>query len=409
MKVKEYDMTTLIEEYKSRFDNGDIRAVRSPLRVCPIGAHSDHQGGFVTGMAIEASVNLAYSPNEEGKVHVFSIDFPGEEYFDLDEELDFIPGFWGNYLRGAVASLQKDFDLKVGINGVLRGELPIGGLSSSAAVVSAYLMALCDVNDIELSKLELVKYNSEAETGFMGLKNGILDQSSNVLSKNNHLMVMDCKTNEYDLVAKGEDFPEYEIVVVYSGVTQQLTDSGFNNRTDECRVAGWIIQELDGISSDDAPALEDVRLRDISPELYEKYKSEIPGRFGRRAEHFYTEQERVKRGKKAWADGDIETFGQLMFASGDSTFNNYETGIPEMATIFDVLRETDGVYGARPSGAGFRGSVIGIIDPKYKDQIKARIDEIFPEKHPEYADKYEVNFVKTADGVSYVDNLEELN
>ena len=402
-------MRTLIEEYKSRFDNEDIRAIRSPLRVCPLGAHSDHQDGLVTGMAIDASVNLAYSPNKEGIVRVHSIDFPGEEKFALEEELDFIPGFWGNYLRGAVTSLQKDFDLKVGINGVLRGKLPIGGLSSSAAVISSYLMALCDVNDIELTKMELVKYSSQTETGFMGLKNGILDQSSNILSKNNHLMVMDCKTNEYELIEKGEDMPEFEIVVVYSGVTQQLTDSGFNNRTDECRVAGWLMQELDGAVGEEGTPLDDMRLRDISPETYEKYKDQLPGRFGRRAEHFYTEQARVKRGKQAWAEGDIETFGQLMFASGDSTFNNYETGIPEMETIFDVLRESDGVYGARPSGAGFRGSVIGLIDPRYKDEIKARIDEVFPESHPEYADKYEVNFVETADGASYVDNLEELN
>lgn len=399
-------MATLIEEYKNKFDNEDMRAVRSPLRVAPLGAHSDHQDGRVTGMAIEACVNLVYSPNDEGVVNVHSIDFPGEEKFHLDDELDFIPNFWGNYLRGAVSALQADFDLTIGINGVLRGELPIGGLSSSAAVITAYLMALCDVNEIELSKIDLVHYNSNAERGFMGLKNGILDQSSNILSKDNHLMVMDCQTNDYDLVPKGADFPEFEIVVVYSGVTQQLTDSGFNNRTDECRVAGWLMQEIDGISSDDATPLDEVRLRDISPETYAKHKDQLPGRFGRRAEHFYTEQARVTDGIDAWAAGDIDTFGQLVFESGDSTFNNYETGIPEMKTIFDVLRDAEGVYGARPSGAGFRGSVIGLVDPKYKDDIKAQIDAVFPKAHPEYADKYEVNFVQTADGASYVDHLE---
>lgn len=402
-------MTALINEYMSMFDNTDIRAIRSPLRVAPLGAHSDHQDGRVTGMAIEASVNLIYSPNDEGIVNVHSVDFPGEEKFHVDDELDFIPGFWGNYLRGAVVSLQEDYELTKGINGVLSGKLPIGGLSSSAAVVTAYLMALCDVNDIELSKLELVEYNSSAERNFMGLKNGILDQSSNILSKDDHLMVMDCQTNEYDLVPKGDAFPEFEVVVVYSGVTQQLTDSGFNNRTDECRVAGWLMQELAGVSTDDVPVFEDVRLREISPETYANYKDKLPGRFGRRAEHFYTEQARVLEGQKAWANGDLETFGQLMFESGDSTFNNYETGIPEMATIFEVLKEADGVYGARPSGAGFRGSVIGLVDPAYKETIKAQIDEVFPKAHPEYADNYEVNFVKTDDGAAYVENLEDLD
>lgn len=361
-------------------------------------------------MALDASIDFVYSPNADGVVNVLSRDFDGEEKFHLNDDLEFIPKFWGNYLRGAVVALQEDFDLKIGVNGILDGGLPIGGLSSSAAVIAAYLMALIDVNNIELSKIDLIKYSSSAERNFMGLKNGILDQSANMLSQDNHLMIMDCQTNEYELIPKGKDIPEFEVVVVYSGVTQQLTDSGFNNRTDECRVAGWLIQEWENMyNGTEVTPLDDVRLRDIEPSLYEKYKNDLPGRFGRRAKHFFTEQQRVLDGKESWADGDIVTFGQLMFESSDSTFHNYETGIPEMATIMDVLKTTKGVYGARPSGAGFRGSVIGLIDPEYKDEIKAAIDAVFPGAHPEYADKYEVNFVKTADGTHYVEDLEELN
>ena len=401
-------MTKEFKAFKKYFDDSDVRLVRSPLRICPLGAHSDHQNGRVTGMALDSNIDLVYSPNKEGLVNVYSLNFEGEEKFSLtDEELDFLPGFWGNYLRGAVTALKEDYDVTVGINGVLGGDLPIGGLSSSAAVLTAYLMALCDVNDIELSKLELIQYNSAAERNFMGLKNGILDQSANILSQDNQLMIMDCNTNEHELVQKGEDFPEFEVVIVYSGVSQQLTDSGFNNRTDECRVAGWLMQEWENIyNGSEVTPLDDVRLRHIDPEIYEKYKSDLPGRFGRRAEHFYTEQARVLKGKEAWANGDIETFGQLMFESSDSTFNNYETGIPEMATIIDVLRKSEGVYGARPSGAGFRGSVIGLINPAYKEEIKKAIDEVFPEAHPEYADKYEVNFAETADGARYIKNVE---
>lgn len=154
--------------------------------------------------------------------------------------------------------------------------------------------------------------------------------------------------------------------------------------------------------------LDNVRLRDIDSDTYQKYKDDLPGRFGRRTEHFYTEQARVQKGIEAWSNGDVETFGQLMFESADSTFNNYETGIPEMATILDVLRKSEGVYGARPSGAGFRGSVIGLVNPEYKAEIKAAIEDVYQVKHPEYVDNYEVNFVKTADGARYVKDLEEL-
>lgn len=166
---------SLVKEFKKRFSDTDIRAVRSPLRICPIGAHSDHQDGLVTGMALDASINFVYSPNDEGLVNVHSLEFPKEENFLIHEDFEFIPQFWGNYLRGAVESLQQDFELTKGVNGVISGRLPVGGLSSSAAVITAYLMALCDVNDVKLTKEEYIHYSSWAERMFVGLKNGILD------------------------------------------------------------------------------------------------------------------------------------------------------------------------------------------------------------------------------------------
>ncbi|WP_161879550.1 GHMP family kinase ATP-binding protein [Alkalibacterium sp. MB6] len=127
---------------------------------------------------------------------------------------------------------------------MVSGKLPIGGLSSSVAVTTAYLMALADVNNIELSKMDLINYSHWVETEFIGLKNGILDQAANVLSMNNQLMVMDCKTNEAELIQKGDNMPEFEVVVVYSGISKQLISTDFNNRTDELRVAGWVLQDL---------------------------------------------------------------------------------------------------------------------------------------------------------------------
>lgn len=267
-------------------------------------------------------------------------------------------------------------------------------------------MALCDVNDIELSKMDLIKYSHWVETKFIGLKNGILDQSANILSMDNQLMVMDCKTNEYEMVPKGLNMPEFEVVVVYSGISKQLISTDFNNRTDELRVAGWILEELSGLEI--TPSLEKVQLRNIPVEVYEEYKDLLPERFRKRATHYYTEQSRVQEGALAWTIGDIEKFGQLMFESGASSFYEYESDIPEMKTIYDLLCECEGVYGARPSGAGYRGAVIGLIDPAYKEQIKAKIDEEYPRRHSEYKDAYAVNLCKTADGARLVKDLEVL-
>lgn len=394
-------MKTITTQFKKVFPEArNLRAVRSPLRVCPIGAHSDFQGGKVTGMTIDASVNMVFAPREDGYINIKSMDFPDKEYFHLTHDLEYIPGFWGSYIRGAVQALQEDYVLKVGLNAIISGKLPIGGLSSSAAVTTAYLMALCDLNGIEFTKYDLIKYSHWVETEFIGLKNGILDQSANILSMDNQLMVMDCQEWEHDMVPKGESMPEFEVVVVYSGITKNLIGTDFNNRVDEVRVAGWLLQELE---EQPLSKLEDVKLREIPREVYEKNKGQLPDRFSKRAAHFYTEQERVEKGAEVWANGDIEAFGQLMFESGHSSFYQQESGIPEMETIYNILKETEGVYGARPSGAGYRGAVIGLVNPEFKEQIKARIDEVYPVKHPEYKDVYEVNFCKTDNGARFVD------
>src|SRR5690606_21102916 len=183
-------------------------------------------------------------------------------------------------------------------------------------------------------------------------------------------------------------------------------NTDFNNRVDECRVAGWLLQEMAGLK---VTTLNDVKLREIPTEVYEQYRDQLPARFRRRADHFFTEQARVRKGAEFWANGDIEAFGQLMFESGASSIHQYESGIPEMITIYNILKDCPGVYGARFSGAGYRGAVIGLVDPKYKDLIKEKVDSIYPVQHPEYKDRYEVNFCKTADGASLVKDMMAVN
>jgi len=390
----------LKEAFRRRFpDVSDVGMVISPLRICPLGAHVDHQHGLVTGMALNAAVYLAYAPVDNGYIRVQSLDFPDEEYFDLNTVPGMVPGFWGNYLRGAVLSLKQHYVLKRGINAIVSGKLPIGGLSSSAAVTTAYLMALCDVNGISVTGTELVQYSHWVENQFIKLNNGILDQAANILSKDNHLMFMDTRTGDYQLVPKPADMPPFEVVVVYSGISKALIGTDYNNRVDECKVAAWVIQDL---AEMEIASLRETRLRDVDEATYRRVREQLPPRFRKRADHFFAENERVKQGVEAWKKGDLKAFGRLMFASGESSIHNYECGCPELITIFNILKETPGVYGARFSGAGYRGCCIGLIDPQYKETVKAAIDREYPAKHPAYKDIYRVNFCKTDDGARIV-------
>ena len=355
----------------------------------------DHQDGIVTGLALDESVDLAFGPNDDGYVRVQSVDFPDEEYFHLDDVPPMIPAHWGNYLRGAVRSLERQFKLRRGVNGVVQGKLPIGGLSSSAAVTTAYLMALARVNELEISPADLIRYSHWVEKEFIGLNNGILDQSANILSRNGYLMHMDCRTEEAELVPRSPAMAPFEVVIVYSGISTILIQTDYNNRVEECKVAAWLLQELGGLP---VTPFREIKLRDIPREVYLEYRETVPGRFRRRADHYYSELERVEQGIAAWTAGNIESFGGQIFSSGESSIHNYESGCPELITIYETLRDTPGVYGARFSGAGYRGACIGVIDPDRRDAVAEAIHRVYPEAHPAFAREYRVFFGRTDDG-----------
>jgi galactokinase len=395
-------MDDLKTNYIDNFGKEPTGHVRSPLRVCPLGAHVDHQDGLVTGMAVNEYVDFVYDPDDAGFVRVQSLDFPDEDYFGIEAVPGMLPGFWGNYLRGSVLSLARDYKLRRGLSGVVRGKLPMGGLSSSAAVTTAYLLALCDVNGIDCSKEDLIQYSHWVEKDYIGLKNGILDQSANVLSKDGYLMSMDCATGKWELVPKGDSMPAFSVVIVNSGFNKALIGTDYNNRVDECKIAASVLQEL---THGKISAYRDAKLRNIDPADWAAHRDELPGRFGRRAKHFFTEIDRVRRGVEAWKAGDLAAFGRLMVESGESSVHDYECGCPELITIFDVMKTCPGIYGARFSGAGYRGCCIGLADPSAKAELERRLAAVYPVKHPQFADKYKVYFCKTADGAAVADSV----
>ena len=128
----------------------------------------------------------------------------------------------------------------------------------------------------------------------------------------------------------------------------------------------------------------------------------MPERFARRARHFYTECDRVTDGVKAWKEGDIEKFGKYIFESCESSMNNYECGSPELIDIYEIMRRTDGIYGGRFSGAGFKGACIALVDPKKKDGIKQFVTNEYLKKYPQYKDSFEVYFCHPCHGVDFL-------
>ena len=371
----------------------------SPYRVCPLGAHVDHQHGLVTGFAIDKGVDLFFNIREDSQVNLTSDNFEGDVHFHLDTPSQVREKHWGDYARGAKYALRKRFDLSQGIDGHLHGSLPIGGLSSSAAVLIAYVMAFAKANGIKLKPFEIVQIASEAEREYIGLNNGLLDQSCIALGKKDGLLFLDCDSNEYRIIKRNPSMPDFEIGIFFSGLTRSLINSDYNLRVYECKVAAWNM-----LAYTDQPlkTFEKTFLRDIPRSTFDKTKIAMPDRFARRAEHFYTEYRRVRQGVAAWENGNIKLFGKLSFDSCESSMNNYECGSPELIAIYKIMAKLPGVYGGRFSGAGFKGAVIALVDPAYKESIEKTLTDQYLAKFPEYQDLFSVNWVKPDDGARFV-------
>ena len=373
----------------------------SPYRVCPLGAHVDHQHGLVTGFAIDKGVDLWFTPRNDGEVHLESRTFEGLVNFNVTMASQVKEGNWGDYARGAKYALRKRFVLRYGIDGVIQGSLPVGGLSSSAAVLIAYVMAFAKANDIELKPMEIVKIASEAEREYVGLNNGILDQACIALGQKDGLLFLDCDTDEYRIIKRHPNMPEMEIGIFFSGLTRSLVSSDYNLRVMECKTAAWNM-----LAYTDQPlkVFDKTFLRDIPKETFERTRDMMPNRFARRAEHFYSEYRRVRQGVMAWESGNLNLFGKLSFDSCESSIHNYECGSPELISIYQIMRGLPGVYGGRFSGAGFKGACIALINPAYKEQIQEELTRQYLEQYPEYEHTFGVYFVKPDDGARFVND-----
>jgi galactokinase len=268
--------------------------------------------------------------------------------------------------------------------------MPIGGLSSSAAVGIAYLLALEAANDLDPIPEQNIELDRFIENVYLGLRNGVLDQSMILLSEQNCLTYLDCQTMDVEKVPASRAENPFEILVVYSGVSQSLTGTDYNNRVAECQAAARRLLTLAG-----EPIPEEPRLRMVDPEVYEVYKDRLDAPLGRRARHFFTEIDRVRRGVKAWREGKITVVGELMQASGASSVYNYESGCPQLTTLYEILSECPWVYGARFSGGGFRGSCIGLSHPKFRDEIRTFVAERYPQAHPDIEGQYSVHFCRS--------------
>ncbi len=385
------------EEFFEKMYNREADGVAfCPYRICPIGAHSDHQLGKITGLAINRGIHIAYGVKHNGVIEMTSLQFDKRAQFHISQVEKTKVNDWADYLRGATAELGKRHKLEYGMCGVIEGSLPIGGLSSSAAVIIAFLAALCSVNGIKLTDGEIIDIALAAENNYVGVSCGRLDQSCEVYSKKDHLLYLDTKDGSYELIPTNPKMKPYDILILFSGVERNLAGSKFNMRVDECRSAAYALKAYAGM---EYGKFSETNLRDVPREVFDEFGDRLPETWRKRARHWYTEFDRVQKGVAAWCAGDLDTFGALSFESGASSINDWETGSPELKKLYEIMLATDGIYGGRFSGAGFKGCCMALVNPNCTEEIIAKVTKEYLREFPSLDGKFSAHICSSADGV----------
>ncbi|SMP47211.1 galactokinase [Neorhodopirellula lusitana] len=353
----------VVSELETRFAGVPCGFTAAPGRVNLIGEHIDYNDGFVLPMAIERYVVIAANRCEDPTrpfARIYSLDLDATIEIPLNAGPEPTLEGWGRYIEGVFSGFVArgttipPFDAVIGSN-VPHG----GGLSSSAALEVATATLLAEITGDALTKLEKALLCQRAEHVFAGVPCGIMDQYSSVFGEANQLMLIDCQSQDCELVPF--DSSGVSVLITNSNVKHELTGGEYAERRSQCDRALAKI----GIAS----------WRDVSWEDVAAKQSELTDEEFRRARHVVTEIERTIKAADGFRNGRWEEVGTLMNASHDSLRDDFEVSCRELDVLVEIaieLGQEHGVIGSRMTGGGFGGSTVTLVeDAKVADVIAA--------------------------------------
>lgn len=389
------DRASEVVEYlrkREKFTDSDLNIVCSPYRISPLGAHVDHQGGPVLGMTVNAGSLLAFIPNNEKKIRLYSTNYPGVVEFSLDNIKTPRRDDWGRYAMGAAKVIQERYPIELGFTGAISGSLPASGLSTSASAALSYLRALSYLNNCYTSRDELVELDSKIENEYLKLQNGILDQSSIVYGKRDSMLYIDTLSGAVSQHTKPKTDENFKILILFTGITHELTASGFNSRVEACKKTAQILGLMGILKS---PTI----LSDIPYDVYIAHKRRLPAELQPWAAHYFSEVARVEQGIRAWDNGNWNEFGNLMNESSKSALQNYENESIHSKVLFTLTSKYDGVYGAAVNGGGYGGCVVAFVKEDFSELAALELLATYTTNFPELREKAKAYFVKSDEGL----------
>ena len=338
--------------------------VAAPGRVNLIGEHTDYNDGFVLPMAIERyTVIAANRPAGDTKqIRLYSTLGDKPATIDLSKPLKPFPkGTWANYPAGVIAGFLARGLNPGGFDATIHSTVPLGGgLSSSAALEVATATLLETIAGKKLDPVEKALLCQQAEHEFAGMPCGIMDQFISVMGRKNHLLLLDCRSRQTELVPL--DDPSVAVLIVNTNVKHKLTGSEYPARRKQCETAAKIL----GVPS----------LRDATADALEAAKGRMDEVVYRRARHVIGEIERTVHAAEGIRAANWPTVGQLMYASHYSLRDDYEVSCAELDAVLEIAETIGikgGVYGCRMTGGGFGGCAVALVKADAVEAISRKI------------------------------------
>ncbi|MES2732136.1 MAG: galactokinase [Bacteroidota bacterium] len=354
----------------------------APGRVNLIGEHIDYNGGYVFPGALTIGIAAVIRKRDDEFIRLYSLNTELEVMVDLKGEIDFDDkDDWANYPKGVLQFLRNEGHPLSGYDILYSGDLPDGaGLSSSAAieVLTTFMLLTLESeplkNKKEIDLVWLARFCQQVENRYIGVNSGIMDQFCVALGKENHAILLNTESLDYQYIPF--QLQGYSLVIMNTNQRRELADSKYNERRAECDEALAILNKK-------------YSYRDLCSAKLEAVEELVPNEtLRKRARHVITENQRVLRAIEVLKQGDLASFGQLLNESHQSLQHDYEVTGLALDTIAHEAQQQPGCLGARMTGAGFGGCAIALVKNDQVANFKATVSAVYTQKTGLKADFY---------------------
>jgi galactokinase len=327
-----------------------------------IGEHTDYSGGFVMPAAIDFRTIASIRSRNDGRILLSSENMPEQITYAADPLPATARKHWSDYPIGVAWSLAKEGVRLSGFELSLAGDVPLGaGLSSSASIEVATALALLELAGVSMPLATIALACQRAENVFVGARSGIMDQFIACAGKQDHALMLDCRSLEYRLLP----IPAHvRLIICNSMVKHEHAGGRYNERREEVEEGTRVLHQR-------WPTI--VALRDATEAQLTECRQQMPENVFRRCRHIITENRRVELAASALERGDLYAFGALMAEAHRSFRDDFEASCSEIDTLVEMATHIPGCYGARITGGGFGGCTINLVDESKAERFRQSI------------------------------------